>query len=67
MMIFSLLQSTIQELAAREYNQSNSCYSSVFHTVVFLMLLVSFFPFSPPFFLRLEKIQYDWQKIGRLE
>jgi len=26
-----------------------------------------FFPLSPSFFLRLEQIQCDWQKIGRLQ
>ena len=50
-----------------KYNQSNSCYFGVFHTVVFLLLLVFFFSLSPPFFLRLEQVQCDRQKIGRLQ
>lgn len=65
---FSVPQNTSQGLAAGKYNQSNSYYFSMFHTVVFLLLLVFFFFFlSPPFFLRLEQIQYDWQEIGRLQ
>lgn len=67
---FSVPQNRSQGLAAGKYNQSNSYYFSMFHTVVFLLLLVFFFFFfflSPPFFLRLEQIQYDWQEIGRLQ
>lgn len=38
---------------------SHSCFSSA--------ISLFFFPLSPPFFLRLEQIQCDWQKIGRLQ
>lgn len=38
---------------------SHSCFSSV--------ISLFFFFLSPPFFLRLEQIQYDWQEIGRLQ
>lgn len=64
------LQNTIPGLSVGKYDQNNSCYLSVFHTVVFLLSLVFFFFFSSlslPFFPRVEQIQWNWQKIGKLQ
>lgn len=46
----------------------NSCYFSVFHTIVFLLLLVFLFfsPLSLPFFPSVEQTQRDCQKTAKL-